>query len=460
MRLGKFRKIHFIGIGGIGMSGIAEILLKHGFQVSGSDLNLTEVTDQLASQGVVIYQGHSPKNLEEAEVVVYSSAVKENNSELVSARHRKIPVIRRAEMLAELMRMKFGIAVAGTHGKTTTTSMIGTILIRANLDPTIIVGGISPLFGSNARIGASEYLVAEADEFDRSFLKLTPSIAVITNLELEHLDCYRDLEDLSFAFAQFANMVPFYGTVILCLDDPGVQNLVPRIERPILTYGLDSQADIKAVNIEIEKNHSVFEVIAYGKHIGKIELAVPGEHNVKNSLAAVAVGLELEVPFEQIVLGLQDFIGVKRRFQIICERRGIMVVDDYAHHHSEIKATLSAAKAGFNRRIIAIFQPHLYSRTRDFYIEFGTAFEQADILFVLPIYPAREEPIPGISSELIVQSARSAGHQEAYYISDRSQLSDLLQRKIRSEDMVITMGAGDVWREAVKLCEQLCADEK
>ena len=455
MKFRRLRKVHFIGVGGIGMSALANILLKHGFQVSGSDLALSEVTDVLASMGAKIYQGHSPKNIGEAEVVVYSSAVKDTNPELTAARERKIPAIRRAEMLAEIMRMKFGIAIAGTHGKTTCTSMTGTILIRGGLDPTIVVGGISPLFGSNARIGSSEFMVVEADEYDRSFLKLTPTIAVITSLEQEHLDCYRDIEDLKSAFCQFANMVPFYGTVVLCLDEPIVQELISDIERPILTYGLNPQSQIRASEITIKENRTSFEVISHGSRLGRVALSVPGEHNVKNSLAAIAVGLELDIPFEEIAFGLKDFVGVKRRFEILYRSSHFMVVDDYAHHFTEVKATLSAAKAGFERRIVAVFQPHLYSRTRDFYREFGSAFHLAETVIVAPIYPAREEPIEGVSSELIVNAARSAGHRNALYASDRSQLLEIIMKEIRQGDMIITMGAGDIWKEGMEISKRL-----
>lgn len=451
----KFRHIHMTGIGGIGMSSIAEVLLNHGFKVTGSDLNLSEVTERLKQLGGKVFLGHSAENLGEAEVVVYSSACRPDNAEIMAAMQRKIPVIRRAEMLAELMRMKFGIAIAGTHGKTSTTTMAGAILVRGGLDPTVIVGGISPLFGSNARIGRGEFLVVEADEFDRSFLKLSPTIAVITTLELEHLDCYRDLEDLTAAFAQFAGQVPFYGTVILCVDEPGVQNLIPRLGRPILTYGLSPQADIQAKGISIRQGLTEFEIFHKGERLGKAAISVPGLHNVKNALAAAAVGWELELSFEQIAEGLRDFTGVKRRFQLVCDKSGILVYDDYAHHHTEVRVTLEAAKMLYDRRIIAVFQPHLYSRTRDFYQEFGKAFHQAEILMVTPIYPAREEPIPGISGEMIVEAARAAGHRQAYYVEDMEKLPDLVLEKAEKGDLIITMGAGSIWKYGKRICECL-----
>lgn len=443
-----------VGIGGIGMSSIAEVLVRDGFTISGSDMNLSEVTARLETMGVRIFQGHQAANLGDAEVLVYSSAVHPDNPELLEARRRNIPSIRRAEMLAELMRMKFGIGIAGTHGKTTTTTMTGAILIRGGLDPTVIVGGISPLFGSNARIGASEFLVVEADEFDRTFLKLNPTIAVVTNIELEHLDCYRDMDDLAEAFTQFVNAAPFYGTVIMCIDEPGVQRIMPAVERPILTYGLTAQADIQARNIRFNGIQSRFDIYSHGNMLGEAELSVPGIHNVKNSLAAAASALELDIPFDKITAGLKDFTGVKRRFQFIGEFNEILVFDDYAHHHSEVKATLEAAKSAYNRRIIAIFQPHLYSRTRDFYRDFGSAFHQAEILIVAPIYPAREEPIPGISGEMIVQAAREAGHREAYYIEDRTRIADFTRKLAQKGDIIITMGAGDIWKTGRELVEK------
>ena len=437
------------------MSAIAEFLIRHGFSITGSDLQTSDVTDRLESLGAKIFKGHSQDNIGDAEVVVYSSAVKEGNPELDFARRKKIPVIRRAEMLAELMRMKFGIAIAGTHGKTTTTSMVGSVLAKGGLDPTVIVGGISPVFGSNARIGSSEFLVVEADEFDRSFLKLTPTIAVVTNLELEHLDCYSDLDDLKEAFTVFVQKVPFYGTVILCLDEPGVQQLIPSIDRPILTYGINPQSEIRATDIKIEKNRSSFNLIAKGDNLGKIELSVPGEHNIKNALAASAIALELDVPFDKIVEGFKDFTGVKRRFEIKGLAGDILVIDDYAHHFSEIKATLKAAKNGYSRRIIALFQPHLYSRTRDFYREFGASFHEAEILFIAPIYPAREAPIEGVSGKMIAEAAADSGHKAAYYCEDRSKLVDDVLAEVKPGDMIITMGAGDIWKEGVKILEKL-----
>jgi len=443
------------GIGGIGMSSIAEVLLKLGFKVSGSDLNLTEVTDRLQKLGAQIFSGHKAEHLGEAEVVVYSSACRLDNPELNAALQKQLPVIRRAEMLAELMRMKFGIALAGTHGKTTTTTMTGAILSRGGLDPTVIVGGISPLFGSNARIGAGELLLVEADEFDRSFLQLTPTIAVITTLELEHLDCYKDMEDLTAAFAQFANQVPFYGAIILCLDELGVKNLIPRLRRPILTYGLNPPADIQAKNIHTAPGSTEFDILVKGEFLGQAAISVPGLHNVKNALAAAAVALELDIPFPKIVQGLKDFTGVKRRFQLICNKNNVLVYDDYAHHHTEVEVTLQAVKTIYQHRIIAVFQPHLYSRTRDFYPLFGQAFHLADILIVTPIYPAREDPLPGVSGKMIVDAAQAAGHKHAYYVENLDLLADFVLGKVQSGDLIITMGAGNIWKYAEQICQKL-----
>lgn len=434
------------------MSGIAEILHNLGFEITGSDLQKTAVTDRLESLGIRIYQGHSGENLGEAEVAVYSSAVAGDNSEVACARQRGIPVIRRAEMLSELMRMKFGIAVAGTHGKTTTTSMIGTVLEHAGMDPTVIVGGLSPVTGSNARLGKSEFLVVEADEFDRSFLKLTSTIAVITTLELEHLDCYSDMDDLKRAFAEFANKTPFFGTVILCIDEPAVRDLLPLIDRPKLTYGFDSNADIRCGRIEISGMKSRFQIYNKDEELGWAELAVLGRHNIKNALAATAAALELDIPFTKIVEGLKKFTGVKRRFEIKGEIGGVMVVDDYAHHPTETAVTLEAVRNSFDRRIIAVFQPHLYSRTRDFHEDFGKSFKNSDILILAPIYPAREKPLPGVSTVLIAEAARKAGHPDVRYIENKDFIAKELAVLVKPGDIVITMGAGDIWKSGEELC--------
>lgn len=455
MRFKRVKKVHFVGVGGIGMSGIAEVLLNLGYQVSGSDLTSSEVTQRLGKLGAVIHTGHQAGFVNGADAVVYSSAVKPDNPEVVAARQNKIPVIPRSEMLAELMRMKFGIAVAGTHGKTTTTSMIGEILSLAGLDPTIVVGGKVINLDTNAKLGQGIYLVAEADEFDRSFLKLTPSIAVITTLETEHLDCYQNFDEIKRAFLEFANKVPFYGNVVLCTSEQSVSDLIPEIHRPIITYGLLPQTDLEATELDFHQHQSRFKVKARGKELGQILLSVPGVHNVKNSLAAVAVGLELEISWDVIKEALENFKGVRRRFEIKGIKKEVLVVDDYAHHPSEIKATLDAAKQGWHKRVIAVFQPHLYSRTRDFYQEFGRSFANSDVLVLTDIYPAREEPIPGISAELILEAAKKTGHPAAFYYPDRKELLKFLQKTACSGDMVITLGAGDIYKVGQEFLESL-----
>ncbi len=440
------RKIHMVGIGGIGMSGIAEILLDQGFEVTGSDRSLSEITDRLEKLGATIFKGHAAKNLDEADVVVYSSAVHKDNPELVAAAEKKIPVIRRAEMLAELMRMKYGIAIAGTHGKTTTTSMTSLVLMEGSLDPTVIVGGkLSSFGGTNARLGHGDYIVVEADEFDRSFLQLTPVIGAITTLEREHLDIYTDLEDIKRAFVEFANKVPFYGFVILCLDEPSIQEILPLIRKKVVTYGLNAQSDLRAVNFSFHENSSKFNLLRHGRDLGEVTLKVPGMHNIKNSMAAIGIGLELGIGFEEIKKAVESFTGVYRRLEMKADVEGVMVVDDYAHHPTEVQATLSALKSGWpEKRVVAVFQPHLYSRTRDFHDEFGRSFLNADVLVVTEIYPAREEPIQGITGELIVNDARAFGHKEAHYIPDKKQLPEFLSGIVKHGDIVVTLGAGDI----------------
>jgi UDP-N-acetylmuramate--alanine ligase len=451
------RKIHMVGIGGIGMSGIAEILLDQGFEVSGSDKQLSEITSRLERLGAKIFIGHDAGNLDEADVVVYSSAVHLDNPELVAAAEKKIPVIRRAEMLAELMRMKYGIAIAGTHGKTTTTSMTSLVLMEGGLDPTVIVGGkLSSFGGTNARLGHGDFIVVEADEFDRSFLQLTPVIASITTLEREHLDIYTDLEDIKRAFVEFANKVPFYGFVILCLDEPSIQEILPLIRRKIITYGVSAQADLRAVNISFSGNRSKFNLLQRGKDRGEIHLNVPGIHNIKNSIAAIGIGLELGIEFMKIKKAIESFNGVYRRIEIKAEVDGVMLVDDYAHHPTEVQATLSALRSGWpHRRIIAVFQPHLYSRTRYFHDEFGKSFLNADVLVVTDVYPAREEPIQGITGELIVDDARAFGHKDAHYVQDKRRLSDFLMQIQKPGDIVVTLGAGDISRFCEEFLEKL-----
>ncbi len=437
------------------MSGIAELLLNLGFQITGSDLQVTEVTRRLVNLGANVAQGHSASQVGDADVVVISSAVKADNPEVMEARRRKIPVIRRAEMLGELMRMKHGIGIAGTHGKTTTTSMVGLVLTEGGLDPTIVVGGKVKRFRASAKLGNGQYLVAEADEFDRSFLRMVPTIAVVTTLEAEHLDCYTNLDDIKEAFVEFVNKVPFYGAVILCLDEESLQSIIPHIKGRLVTYGLSPQADIRATNLTFEGLESSFDLLVHGKKLGRMTLMVPGEHNVKNSLAAVAVGLELDIGFPRIKRALETFSGVYRRFEIKGKVDDVLVVDDYAHHPTEIQATLQAAKGGLARRTIAVFQPHLYSRTRDFCSDFGKSFFHSDVLVVTDVYPAREEPIEGVSGELVAKAARDYGHRRVFYIQDKEKVATFLAAQVQPGDVVITMGAGDVHRIGERLIQLL-----
>lgn len=442
----NIKKVHFVGIGGIGMSGIAEILLNQGFEISGSDNSLTEITDHLNSLGIKIFEGHSEKNLDDCDVLVYSSAVSTDNPEVKAAIERNIPIIKRAEMLAECMRMKYGIGIAGTHGKTTTTSMVGLTLTEGKIDPTIIVGGkLSSLGGTNARLGNGEFIVVEADEFDRTFLRLTPTIAALTTLESEHLDTYKDLDDIKSAFIEFANKVPFYGFVVLCMDEPALQDIIPQINKKIFTYGLTTQADIRAVDIKHDKFSSSYTVKYKKQELGRIKLNVPGIHNVKNSLVAVCIGKELGVDFKTIQKALESFTGVYRRFEVKYNKE-ILVVDDYAHHPTETSATLAGIRAGWDRRLVAVFQPHLFTRTRDFYQEFGRSFLNSDIFICTDVYPAREKPIENVSGELIANAAKKFGHKNVIYLKDKKQVPQTLYEIKQEEDIIITMGAGDIWR--------------
>jgi UDP-N-acetylmuramate--alanine ligase len=443
----NIKKVHFVGIGGIGMSGIAEILLNQGFQISGSDNNLSDITNHLSDLGIKIYEGHSEKNLKDVDVLVYSSAVKLDNPEVMAAAERKIPIIKRAEMLAECMRMKYGISIAGTHGKTTTTSMVGLTLTEGGIDPTIIVGGkLSGLGGTNARLGNSEYIVVEADEFDRTFLRLTPTIAALTTLESEHLDTYKDLDDIKSAFIEFANKVPFYGFVVLCMDEPALQDIIPHINKKVFTYGTTTQADIRAVDIAFEKFSSSYTVKYKGDELGKIKLKIPGLHNVKNSLVAVCIAHELGIDFQIIQNALSSFSGVYRRFEVKYNEH-FLVIDDYAHHPTETSATLAGIRNGWHdRRLIAVFQPHLYTRTRDFYQEFGRSFLNSDVFICTDVYPAREKPIEGITGQLVSDAAKKFGHRNVLYIPDKTEISHTLIELVKENDIVVTMGAGDIWK--------------
>jgi len=446
---GRTKQIHMVGIGGIGMSGIAEILLLRGYGVTGSDSNLSDTTERLEELGAKIFKGHSASNIEGADVVVYTSAVKaEENEETKAALAAQIPVIKRSEMLAELMRMKYGIGIAGTHGKTTTTTLAGHVVQDGNFDPTIIVGGRVHSFDkTNAVVGKGDIVIVEADEFDRTFLRLSPSMAVITNIEAEHLDIYEDLDDVKEAFIEFANKVPFYGAVIVCLDDSNVRSILPEIERRTITYGFTPQAEVRAVNVGQKGFRSTFTVLYQEEPLGEIALMAPGDHNIKNALAAVAIGLELGMNFEDIKKGLERFKGVFRRFQPKMDDKNILVIDDYAHHPTEVQATIKAARRGWeDRRIVAVFQPHLYSRTQEMHQEFGLSFFDAEVLVVTDIYPSREKPIEGVTGKLITDAAKTYGHRDVHYVRDKRDLPSRLTSIVEDGDIVITMGAGDIYK--------------
>ncbi len=452
------KHVHFVGIGGIGMSGIAELLCNLGFKVSGSDLKKSTVTERLETLGAKIFEGHDAENIGSADVVVYSSAVTEDNPEIVSARKMNIPVIPRAEMLSELMRLKpYSVAVAGSHGKTTTTSMIATILGYAGIDPTTIVGGVVDTLGSNARLGQSDWFVVEADESDRSFLMLYPTIAVVTNIDREHMNSYKDMDDIVRCFTDFVNKVPFYGAAVLCLDDPNVQTMIPHVKRKRVTYGLTAQADISAH--EIQYNHhfgSSFTVHKGTRALGRIELPVPGKHNIYNALAATAVAIELGVDFETVAESFRVFKNANRRFQIKGEVAGIMVVDDYGHHPTEILATLDAAKrSSEGKRTVVIFQPHRYTRTQDLMNDFAISFNNADVLFVLDIYPASESPIEGITSEVLTEKIKLFGHKDANYIGSIEEALEKILPRLQAGDLVITLGAGSVTKLSDQILEAL-----
>ena len=439
----KVRSIHFVGIW---MSGIAEVLINLGYDVTGSDLAATDITQRLAGLGARIFSGHQAANLISADVVVTSTAVKADNPEVQEAHRRNIPVIPRAEMLAELLKMKMSVAVSGSHGKTTTTSMIATVLATGGLDPTMVIGGKLASIGSNAKIGDGEVIVAEADESDGSFLKLSPSLAVITNIDLEHLDYYRDIEEIRAAFLTFANIVPFYGVTVICFDDKNVQAILPLIKRRFITYGLSAGADYRADNIVYAGRGSRFSVFYRDELLGEVVLNVPGLFNILNSLAAVAVGRELDMPFPAITEGLRHFLGVHRRLELQGEINGITVLDDYGHHPTEIRATLAAVRQAWGGRIIVVFQPHRYTRTKALFEEFQTAFADADILLVMDIYPAGETAIPGISAPLLCEGIRVKGRINAVYLGDFDAAVSYLMEKSGSGDVIVTLGAGSVWK--------------
>ena len=443
------KKLHFVGIGGIGMSGIAELLLNQGFKITGSDINDSKVIQNLKEKGADIYKGHDTTYLTDADVLVYSSAVNKDNPEIIAALGKNIPIIRRAEMLGELIALKeTSIGVAGTHGKTSTSSMIGAMLSQAKLDPTLVVGGLVRNINTNSLLGDGDIIVVEADEFDRSFLSLQPTIGIITNIELEHTDCYEDLYDLQNAFTQFANASPFYGAVIIGNQSPAAAEIIPNIKRPIITFGLTKKSDFYANDIIHNKSETTFTVFYRGNNLGVIHLQVPGEHNVLNALASIALGIEMNIPFHDIAAGLESYKGVRRRFDIKGEENGVMVVDDYAHHHTEVRVTLNSARNGWNRRIIAVFQPHLYSRTKAFYQEFAIALMEADILVITDVFPAREKPIEGITGKMVADFAKKSGHNNIFYLENLENLEKKLDNLCQPNDMVITIGAGNIWRYA------------
>ncbi len=452
----KPQHVHFVGIGGIGMSGIAEVLLTLGYQVSGSDAKLSAITDRLAKLGATIHLGHQAENVAGSKAVVVTSALDPNNPEVLEARRLQIPVIPRGELLAELMRLKFGIAIAGSHGKTTTTSMVAAILNTANMDPTVVVGGkVAAMQGSNARVGKSPLLVVESDESDGSFLKLAPIVAVVTNIDREHLDHYPSLEAIRDAFTEFVNKVPFYGAVVLCMEDENIQHIFPNVRRRTITYGRNAQVDLEIHSIELQAASSNFSIRARNQDLGVFHLNVPGVHNVLNATAAIGVALEMEVPVEQIREGLAAFSGVDRRFTLRGVERGITVVDDYGHHPTEIKATLAAARLSPYHRIHVLFQPHRFSRTKFLLDEFGTAFHQADNVYLLDIYSASEPALEGVSSNALLDKIRSFGHRSASYVGTIDEGVAALVNAAQPGDLIVTLGAGSVSQAADKILDQL-----
>lgn len=446
----KYRHIHFVGIGGIGMSGIAEVLLTLGYCVSGSDLKPSGATRTLKRHGAHVHYGHKSSNIDGAHVVVVSSAVRPDNPEILEAERLSIPVVPRAEMLAELMRLKYAIAVAGTHGKTTTTSMVASILTSAGLDPTMVIGGKVNSVRTNARLGKGEFLVAEADESDRSFLKLSPTIAAVTNIEPEHMENYRNFAHMLEAYTEFINKVPFYGSVIACADNANVRSVIENCTRRVVTYGLKTKADYMAENIQQVEDRLQFCVIRHGHKLGAVRIRIPGIHNVSNSLAAIAVGMELEIPFDQIARGLDKFKGIERRFQILKKGAGAMVVTDYAHHPTELAATMKAARDGWpERRLIVIHQPHRYTRLKGLFKEFVKVLSDADRVVLMPVYAASEKPIPGVSSKRLIAALKLKNKDKKIeHAENYAQVKKALQRHLNQNDMILFLGAGDIWKVA------------
>jgi len=451
-------KIHFVGIGGIGMSGIAEVLLNLGYRVSGSDLRESDVTRRLASLGGVVHRGHQAAHVTDVDVVVVSSAVRRDNPEVLEARARKIPVIPRAEMLAELMRLKYGIAIAGSHGKTTITSMAAHLLAHAGLDPTAVVGGKVNAFGSNAKLGKGEYMVVEADESDGSFLHIPPTLAVVTNIDPEHLDHWKTQAALRQGFLDFVNRVPFYGLAILCIDHPTVQSLIPEIGKRFATYGEAPQADYRAANIAVRAHRVAFDAFRRDEPLGRFEVGMVGRHNALNALAVVALGDEMGIPTDVARSGLAAFNGVQRRFTVRGEAGGVTVVDDYGHHPAEVRAVLRGAREAFGRRVVCVFQPHRYSRTRDLLTDFTTAFNDADVLLLSEIYAAGEEPLPGVCGEALAEAVRACGHRHVLFVPERARLAAAAREQLREGDLVITLGAGDVTSVGPELLGMLGAE--
>ena len=449
--------IHFVGIGGIGMSGIAELLLNLGHQVSGSDIQESEITRRLETLGATISYSHQPQQVAGADAVVVSSAIDSDNPEVAAANmDYHIPVIRRAEMLAELMRLKYAVLVAGAHGKTTTTSMVGTVMAEGGLDPTVIIGGRLNAWGTNAKLGQGDFVVAEADESDGTFLLYSPTISLVTNIDTEHLDFYKDLDEIKETFLEFINQVPFYGLNILCLEDENIQSLLPRIKKRMVTYGFSAQADFQARDLAFDGLNVSYRAFHRGQELGKVTLPIPGRHNALNSLAAVAVGHELEIPFSAICRGLQEMTGVQRRFQIKGEVNGVTVIDDYGHHPTEIKAVLKTMASSFpGRRRFVLFQPHRYTRTQDLFEDFTTAFYQSDVLIVTEIYAASEPVIPGVHAEKLTTAIQKHGHGNVRYIPDHLALVPSLVEEVREGDVVLTLGAGNIWQTGEELLKRL-----
>lgn len=457
-KFGKTKHIHFVGVGGIGMSGIAELLINLGYRVSGSDLKTTAVTKRLAALGGDIFEGHRSAHVKGADVVVYSSAVNRDNPELLEAKERYIPVIPRAEMLAELMRLKYGVAIAGAHGKTTTTSMVASILTGGHLDPTVVIGGRLDIWGgSNAKLGQGDILVAEADESDGSFLALSPTIAVVTNIDCEHLDHYGSMESIRETFVNFINQIPFYGTAILCLDNEEIQGIIPRLKKRYLTYGMSSQADLQGRDLEKHHLDVSLEVLYKNDSLGRVTVGLPGEHNVLNALAATAVGLELDLPMDVIKKGLKSLGGLERRFQLKgTPEDDVLLLDDYGHHPTEITATLKTAKECWpDRRLLVVFQPHRYSRTRELYDHFVVSFNEADILIITSIFAAGEEPINGVSAKWLAQGIKEHGHKEVMLCKGPEEVIKTVLSVVKQGDMLMTLGAGNIYRVGEKIIEEL-----